>query len=124
MTTTTNTTTSATTTSTTTMHSGANNLNNDLYKARNVIFMIGGSSYNELRSIYEINNEYNDVDSILLLGTSKLLKPNDFVRQLANLNQKEYNLELKKDLQVTTHLEKKTNIDDIELDLSYNSESD
>ncbi|KAI8991399.1 Sec1-like protein, partial [Mycotypha africana] len=50
--------------------------------AKLIVFVIGGATYSEIRSAYEISDTYNrDV----YLGTTEVLRPQNFVRHLSQL---------------------------------------
>lgn len=49
-----------------------------------IVFVIGGATYSEIRSVYEIAEAYNrDV----FIGTTELLRPAAFIEQLGGLKQ-------------------------------------
>lgn len=49
-----------------------------------IVFVIGGASYSEIRSAYEIGESYNrDV----FIGSTEILRPNSFIDHLGHLRQ-------------------------------------
>lgn len=52
--------------------------------AKLIVFVIGGATYSEIRSVYEIAEAYNrDV----FIGTTELLRPGNFIEHLGHLKQ-------------------------------------
>jgi len=52
-----------------------------------IVFMLGGVTFSEMRSMYELadNAKVN-----LMIGSSSILRPAEFIRQLASLNTKQF----------------------------------
>ncbi|KAI9248929.1 Sec1-like protein [Sporodiniella umbellata] len=51
--------------------------------ARLIVFVIGGATYSEIRSVYELAEDYR---RDIFIGTTQILKPSDFVEQMSQLN--------------------------------------
>lgn len=49
-----------------------------------IIFCIGGIGYNEIRSLN--NNKFINQSNLVMVGSTALLKPNDYVNELIKLN--------------------------------------
>lgn len=56
-------------------------------RPRFIVFVLGGLTFSEMRSCYEIADKYN---ANLLIGSTSTLTPTEYIRDLANLNDDQF----------------------------------
>jgi syntaxin-binding protein 1 len=56
----------------------------ELSRGRAIVFMAGGASYSEVRSVYEVQD--TDLSREVLMGCTSLLTPEQYFRGLASLD--------------------------------------
>jgi len=56
-------------------------------KGRLVIFIVGGATYSEIRTVYELAAQHNRE---VILGTTAILTPNEFVTQVGELKKMDF----------------------------------
>jgi len=53
--------------------------------SRVIVFILGGATYSEARSGYEVSKEKSSTWEVIIGGDTHLLKPEDFLYNVANL---------------------------------------